>query len=180
MLRIIVPGEELYDETTETFSDVDSIVLDLEHSLISLSKWESEFQKPFLLPGGKSTEEVFGYIRAMIITPTFPSDILSRFTHENLSQVNDYIDSKQSATIFGEIPRHPARGEKITSELIYFWMITFNIPFQCETWHLNRLFSLIRICNIKNSKPKKMSRNELAQRNRDLNAARKAELGTTG
>jgi len=180
MLRIIVPGNELFNEINETFNSVDDVVLELEHSLVSLSKWESKFQKPFLTPVKKSTEEVIEYIKAMIITSNFPPEVFSRFTPVIYSQINDYIDSKQSATTFGEMPHHRGRTEPITSELIYFWMFSFSIPLECETWHLNRLFSLIRIFNMKNSKPKKMSRSQLAARNRELNAQRKAQLGTTG
>lgn len=180
MLKIIVLGEEFYDEVTESFNTVGDLVLELEHSLVSLSKWESEFQKPFLSPGKKTTQEVYDYIKTMILSEEYPSNILDRFSAENFQQINDYIESKQSATTFGEMPPNSGRSEVITSELIYYWMVTFNIPFECEVWHLNRLFALIRICNVKNSKPKKMSRNQLAQRNRELNAQRKEQLGTTG
>jgi hypothetical protein len=116
----------------------------------------------------------------MVLNEKFPPEVFTHLSHQNLSDINDYIDSKQSATTFGQMPRHTGRSETITSELIYYWMVSFNIPFECETWHLNRLFSLIRICNMKNSKPQKMSRSEIAQRNRDLNAQRKAKLGTSG
>jgi len=180
MLRIRIEGEEFFDEVDNTFSTVGDIVLDLEHSLISLSKWESQFQKPFLGQGTKTTEEILEYIKAMIITPEFPNDIMKRFSHTHLSQINEYIESEQSATTFGRMPRTPGRPETVTSELIYYWMVAFNIPWAAENWHLNRLFALIRICNIKQQKPKKMSRNEIAARNRELNAARKAQLGTTG
>lgn len=180
MLRITVLGDEFYDEVEETFSTIGDIVLDLEHSLISLSKWESEFQKPFLAPGEKTTKEVLDYVKAMILTPDIPPNIVSRFSQDNISQIHEYIDSKQSATTFGQMPKHTGRNEIITSELIYYWMVGFNIPFECETWHLNRLFSLIRICNIKSAKPKKMSHRELAARNREINAQRRAHLGTTG
>ena len=180
MLRIRIEGEEFFDEVDNTFSTVGDIVLDLEHSLISLSKWESQFQKPFLGQGSKTTEEILEYIKAMIVTPEFPNDVMKRFSHTHLSQVNEYIESEQSATTFGQMPRTPGRPETVTSELIYYWMVAFNIPWAAENWHLNRLFALIRICNIKQQKPKKMSRNEIAARNRELNAARKAQLGTTG
>jgi hypothetical protein len=180
MLTIVVKGEEFFDEETSSFINFDDVVLDLEHSLISLSKWEAKFQKPFLSAGDKTTEEVYGYVKAMILTPSFPDDVLYRLSSENIAEINAYIDSKQSATTFGDMPKPPGRSETITSELIYYWMVGFNIPWEAEKWHLNRLFSLIRICNIKQSKPKKMSRNEIATRNRELNAARKAKLGTTG
>lgn len=183
MLRITISGQEFFNEVDNSFTTVGDVDLELEHSLISLSKWESEFEKPFLIPGAKSTEEILGYIRAMILTVDYPLGVISRLDPNDISIINSYIDSKQSATTFGQMPQRKGSREVITAELIYYWMVTFNIPFECETWHLNRLFSLIRICNVKNSKPKKMSRSEradmLAQR-QALNAQRKAELGTNG
>ena len=180
MLKIIIPKTEYYDEEAETFEVVEDFELELEHSLISLSKWESKFQKPFLGPGEKSSREILGYIEAMIITPIYPLDVFDRLTQENLTQINEYIESSESATTFGSMPERKGRGEIITSELIYYWMVAFTIPFECESWHLNRLFALIRICNIKNSKPKKMSRGEIARRNSELNAQRRAQYNTSG
>lgn len=180
MLTIILQGEEFFNEETQEFTTVDDFVLELEHSLVSLSKWESKFEKPFLGKDQKSSIEIQSYIEAMILNPIYPVDIWTRFNKSQLDQITTYIDSKQSATTFGQMPEQKGRGETITSELIYYWMVLFNIPFECERWHLNRLFALIRICNIKNGKPKKMSRNELAQRNRDLNAQRRAQLNTSG
>jgi hypothetical protein len=181
MLRIIIEGDESFNEETNTFEATDDVVLDLEHSLISLSKWESKYQKPFLSSGEKSPEEIFGYLKAMIVTPDVDPDILYKCTQKNINEIQEYIDSSQSATTFGMMPERRGPGEVITSELIYYWMVAFNIPFDCQHWHLNRLFSLVRICNIKNSKGgKKMSRTELAARNRDLNAQRRAALGSSG
>jgi len=180
MLRITIQGEEFFNEETDTFSSVGGLELDLEHSLLSLSKWESEFQKPFLAGGEKTPDQILGYIRCMILTPDVDKDILLHFSQENLNQTNEYINSQQSATTFGTMPERRGRGETITSELIYYWMVAFNIPFSCETWHINRLFALIRICNIKNSKPTKMSRHDMASRNQELNAQRKAQLNTAG
>jgi hypothetical protein len=180
MLQITIPGIELYDEETQTFSTFDDIVLNLEHSLVSVSKWESKFEKPFLADNDKSNEEIFEYIKFMIINDNYSNDALERLTPSNISQINEYINSKQSATSFGSMPDKKVRGETITSELVYYWMVAFNIPFECQYWHLNRLFSLVRICNIKNGKPQKLSRSELAQRNKDLNEQRRKELGTSG
>jgi len=182
MLTVIVSGDEIFNEETSEFSSVGDFVLELEHSLLSLSKWESKFEKPFLGKDEKTAEELMWYVRAMILNPIYPSDLFARLSRENLDEINAYIESKQSATTFGHMPEHRTRGraETITSELIYYWLVAFNIPFETETWHLNRLFSLIRICNIKQSKPTKMSRNEVAQRNRELNAQRRAQLGTSG
>lgn len=180
MLKLIIPGDEYFNEEDETFETVGDVELELEHSLVSLSKWESKFKKPFLSDTPKTAQEIYWYIDAMIISPIYPADALMRLTKQNIQQINDYIESTESATTFGEMPERKARGEVITSELIYYWMVAFNIPFECEYWHLNRLFALIRICNIKNSKPKKMSNRELSQRNRELNAVRRAQYNTKG
>jgi hypothetical protein len=181
MLRIIIEGDESFNEETNTFETINDVVLDLEHSLISLSKWESKYQKPFLSSQQKSSEEIFGYLKAMVITPDVDPGVLYRCTQKDINKIQEYIDSSQSATTFGSMPERRGPGEVITSELIYYWIVSFNIPFDCQHWHLNRLFSLIRICNIKNSKGgKKLSRNDIAVRNRELNDKRRAELGTSG
>lgn len=180
MLTIVIEGNEFFNEHTEEFESTEEVVLRLEHSLVSLSKWESKFEKPFLEANDKSPEEILEYVEAMIIDDDYPRDVLKYLSASNIEEINSYIESKQSATTFGDMPQKKVRGETVTSELIYYWMIAFNIPFECETWHLNRLFSLIRVCNIKNSKPKKMSRNEIAARNRELNAKRRQELNSTG
>lgn len=180
MLQIVVAGTELYDEVTETFSTVNDVTLELEHSLISLSKWEAKTNKPFLGPGGKTPEDVISYIQAMILTPNPPANITDRLSDANIKEIQAYIDSQQSATTFNDRPNSAKRSEIITAELIYYWMIGFVIPFECQYWHLNRLFALIRVCNVKNTPGKMMPKHEIAQRNRELNAQRRAELGTRG
>lgn len=180
MLTITIEGNETYDEVANEFSSDGDVLVHLEHSLLSVSKWESIHQKPFLSSEKKTTEEVLDYIRCMILDPILDPDLLKRVTQRNLEEIQAYIDSTQSATTFGNMPGGRGPGEVITSELIYFWMVSFNIPLECESWHLNRLFSLIRICGIKNSKPKKMSRSELARHNADLNAQRRKEYNTSG
>jgi hypothetical protein len=180
MLKLIVLGSEHFNEVTEMFETVGDIEIELEHSLISLSKWESKYQKPFLTETKKTPEEIIAYIEAMIISPIYSSEVFSRFSQENFSRINDYIESPESATTFGSMPERNGRGEIITSELIYYWMVAFSIPFECEYWHLNRLFALIRICNIKNAPAKKMSNHEIASRNRELNAIRRAQYNTSG
>lgn len=183
MLTVIVSGQEVYNEATNEFiAGGADFTLNLEHSLVSLSKWESRFEKPFLGKEEKTAEELLWYVDAMVLNPNYSVDVLNRLTHTNLNEINKYIESKQSATTFGTMPevKSGRKAETITSELIYYWMVAFNIPFETQHWHLNRLFSLIRICNMKQSKPKKMTRSEMAQRNRDLNAQRREQLGTSG
>ena len=180
MLTLTIEGTEVYDESTETFSTIDDVVLHLEHSLISLSKWESKHQKPFLSTIDKTSEEIFDYLQMMIVTPGADPNVLYNCSKKDLITIQEYIDSPQSATTFSKIQELRGRQEVITAELIYYWMASFQLPFECETWHLNRLFALIKICGIKQSNPKKVPKHEIAQRNRELNAQRKAQLGTTG
>ena len=180
MLTIVVPGEEMFEETKEEFVTVGDITLDLEHSLVSLSKWESKYEKPFLGAKDKTTEEVLEYIKFMTLTPDVAPEVFNNLSEKNIEDINAYIDSKMTATWFSDPPGAPSSRDVITAELVYYWMITFQIPFECQFWHLNRLFTLIRVCNVKQAKPKKMSRAEMAARNRELNAQRKAQLGTSG
>lgn len=180
MLKLLVLGDEYYNETTSEFETVGDVSLELEHSLISMSKWESKHHKPFLDTKDKTQEELLSYIECMILSLDFPNGVLDRLSSANHLEIQAYIEAKQTATKFGEMPEVKGRGATVTSELIYYWMVAFTIPFECETWHLNRLFALIRICNIKNSPAKKLSRSEIARRNRDLNERRRAEFGTNG
>jgi hypothetical protein len=180
MLTITVGATTSFDDEKQEFVEVGGMEFQLEHSLVSLSKWESEFEKPFLGKGDKTSEEVLAYISYMLLTPNPPGDFLQILSKENLESINAYIDRKMTATWFSEQPGAPRSSEVITSELIYYWLTVFQIPFECENWHLNRLFTLIRICNVKQAKPKKMSRSEVAQRNRELNAQRRQQLGTSG
>lgn len=180
MLTITVPGIELYDEIREEFTTAEGFSLELEHSLVSLSKWEAIYKKPFLGPETKTSEEVYEYIRCMNVTPNVPPEVFSRLSKENLAEINAYIDAKMSATWFNDSPNQPKSREVITAELIYYWMISFNIPIEFEHWHLSRLFTLIKVFNIKSQKQKPMSRSEILARNRELNAQRKAQFGTHG
>lgn len=180
MLSIVVGATEAFDETTQEFITQGGIELQLEHSLLSLSKWESKHEKPFLGKTEKSRDEILDYVRCMLLPINPPGDFLEKLSQEHFDEINAYLDRKMTATWFSEQPGAPRSREVITSELIYYWMTVFHIPFECETWHLNRLFTLIRICNVKQAKPNKMSRAEIAKRNRELNAQRRAQMGTSG
>lgn len=183
MLPITIPEQDLFDPRTEKFIVIEETKLKLEHSLVSLSKWESKFSKPFLTTTEKSGEEVLGYVEVMVLDEDFDATVLNGLTQKNMDEINAYITSEQSATTFFETPQDKAKGrnEVITAELIYFWMVSYNIPFHpAETWHLNRLFNLLKIANLKNGKQKKMSKSEIIARNRALNEQRKAALNTTG
>lgn len=180
MLTILIPGGELFDEKTESFIAVKEQTLELEHSLLSLAKWESKWEKPFLSKLEKSKEETIDYIRAMTINRNVDQNVYMFLSNANLKSVETYIEAEMTATTFNVSGNSKPNRETITSELIYYWMITLNIPFECQKWHLNRLLTLIKVCNLKNSPPQKMSRNEILERNRALNASRRNSLGTKG
>lgn len=180
MLTITIPAVDDFDEASNEFISSSETTIELEHSLVSLSKWESIWEKPFLGPEPKTNEETLGYVEAMTLTPNIPPEVFRGLSRENLEQVNDYIDAKMSATWFTEKPDQRKPREIITSEVIYYWMISLSIPFECESWHLNRLFTLIKVCNQKNAPEKKMSKKDLMARNRALNEERKAKLKTNG
>lgn len=180
MLTITVPGKEHYDEENNRFFTIDDVVLDLEHSLVTVSKWEEIYEKPFLDMKEKTDEELFTYVRLMVQTPNIPVEVLRQLSSDNIGEINAYINAKMSATWFNEKNTPSASREIITAELIYYWMNAFSIPIECQHWHLQKLFTLIKVHSAKQEKPKKMSRDEILQRNRELNAKRKAELGTSG
>lgn len=181
MLLITIPGREYWDEKKEEFVYSDSHILHLEHSLVSLSKWESKWNKVFL---GKqdsiSNEEMFDYIRCMVVDQDVDPDILFSLTSKNIDDINNYINASMTATYFREEKKTRASREQVTSELIYYWMISLNIPFECQNWHLNRLLTLIKVCNIKNQPPKKRNKQSIANDYKAINAARKKQLNTKG
>ena len=179
MLKITIPEMEFYDEDNNEFIMFNEQVLQLEHSLVSISKWESKWHIPFLDGKDKTLEQIIDYVRCMTITQNNKPEVYNRLTEDNLKAINDYIENPMTATTFSDINQRPSR-EIITSEIIYYWMVSFNIPFECQKWHLNKLLTLIKVCNIKNSPPKKMSRQEILSRNRALNEARKKNLNTRG
>ena len=181
MLRIDVPiTPEEWDSENEVFIEPKIQTLQLEHSLVSLSKWESKWCKPFYSQNTRTEEETRDYVRCMTITQNVDPDVYIKLTDQNMREVNEYINAPMTATWFNEQKSGKGRNEQITSELIYYWMISLNIPFDCQKWHLNRLLTLIRVCNAKNEPAKKMGRKEQFAQQRALNAARRKKYNTKG
>lgn len=179
MLEIQIPAQEIWDDERQQFFQFKGQKLTLEHSLVSLSKWESKWCKSFLNSKDKTASEINDYVRCMTITQNVDPMAYLFLTKENYKEIDAYIDSPMTATTINEPNKAPSR-EIITAEIIYYWMISLQIPFECQKWHLNRLLTLIKVCNIKNGNPKKMSKSEIMSRNRSLNAARRAKLKTKG
>lgn len=181
MLRITIPiSAEGWDEVKEEFVSAEEKTLDLEHSLVSLSRWESKWCKPFLSSDNKTDEEVLDYIKFMTVTRNVDPDVYSHLTVDNFTQINNYINAPMTATTFSDDKNGKKSREVITAELIYYWMIALQIPVEFEKWHLNRLLTLVRVCNIKNAPPKKMSKRDVMSRNAKLNAARRQQLNSRG
>lgn len=181
MLRIKIPiTAEGWDEENEEFVPATEQVLELEHSLLSISKWESKWCKVFLSKQDKNYEETLDYIKCMTVTENVDPKVYDSLTRENFEQINSYIESPMTATFFRKEEGGKPSRELVTNELIYYWMITLNIPFECETWHLNRLLTLIKVCNVKNQPPKKRSAKDIGRDYAAINAARKKRLNTRG
>lgn len=173
MLEITVPAAEMFDESTQEFIESKEQTLQLEHSLVSLSKWESKWHKAFLSKREKTFEETIDYIRCMTITKNVDPSVYFNLSKENIEAINRYIEDPMTATYIAEDPNGSIGGDVVTSELIYYWMISLNIPQEYQKWHLNRLLSLIKVCNVKNMPAKKMSQSELMRRHSAINEARR-------
>lgn len=180
MLRIVVPAAELWDEGRQEFIQTKEQVLQLEHSLVSISKWEAKWRKAFLSKGEKTYEETVDYIRCMTITPHVDPEVYNRLTIANINEINQYIEAPMTATYVSEDKSGKKSHETVTSELIYYWMILHGIPFECQKWHLNRLLMLIRVCERKNTPPKKRSQEEIMRDYAAMNAARRKNLNSKG
>ena len=187
MLEITIPAGEFWDEGQEEFLRIKETSLRLEHSLVSLSKWESKWKKPFLGKGGRQTqemsrEELLDYVRCMTLTQNVDPIVYRLLNAQALKQILEYSADPMTATWFSESKKKSVSRETLTAELIYYYMIQMNIPFECQKWHLNRLMTLIRVIGVKNdTKNKKPLKGKaLAKRNRALNAQRRARLGTKG
>lgn len=182
MLLITIPKTEYYDEEKNEFSYIAEQTLKLEHSLISISKWESHYCKPFLSKEPKTVEESLYYIECMTINPNIDPNVYRCITNEMMDRVNKYIEAPMTATTINN-PAASSRtnNEILTSELLYYYMIAGNIPVEFERWHLNRLITLIQIVGIKNDpKAKKMTKGQIMRQNASLNAARRKAMHSRG
>lgn len=178
MLKLQVDETTLWNEKEETFMDIPKTSLQLEHSLVSLSKWEARWHKPFLSTE-RTTEETLDYVKCMIMNNNVDPNVVYALSNDNINKIKDYIKDPMTATWFTKTNEDGER-EIVTSEIIYYWMISLQIPFECQKWHLNRLLTLIRVCNEKNAPKKNMSKKEIMERNRVLNEQRKAKYRSRG
>lgn len=179
MLQILVPGRDYWDENKEEFVSTEDQKLNLEHSLVSVSKWESKWKKPYLTDEQKTLEETIDYIKCMTITSNVDPDVYNCLTEENIRDINAYIADPMTATKFKDTSKSGS-GEFTTAETIYYWMISLNIPWECQKWHLNKLLALVKMCNIKNNPGKKMGKSETINEYAALNAARRAKMKSKG
>ncbi|MFI3173966.1 MAG: hypothetical protein R3Y53_02040 [Bacillota bacterium] len=181
MLQLTIQATECWDEQKQEFVCLKKDQkLQLEHSLVSVSKWESKWGKAFLSPKEKTFEETIDYIRCMTITQNVPDTTYTFLTHAHINIVNEYIAHPMTATVIRESIKENTSKEVVTAELIYYWMIAFQIPLECQKWHLNRLLTLIKVCNVKNKPPKKQNQKEIMVQNHELNERRKQEMQTRG
>lgn len=180
MLELNVPEREVFDETKNEFIKIKPVSLKLEHSLVSISKWESIYEKPFLDGKDKSIEETRDYIKCMTITQNVDPLVYDVLSENEFKQIEKYLNRKMTATVIKEIDSPKKTSQFVTSELIYYWMVALSIPLECQKWHINRLITLIKICEEKNKPPKKMARSARNKHNSALNAARRNRFGSSG
>lgn len=180
MLTIIVPASELYDEKNNEFIQIKEQTIVLEHSLVSIAKWESKWKKSYLSTQEKTVNEWIDYIRCMTITKNVNPLVYKTINKSASEAIQRYINDPMTATYFSDDGNKQSGRNVVTAELIYYWMISLGIPFECQKWHFNRLMALIRVCDIKNNPGKKMSRREILTRNQALNEERKRKYKTRG
>ena len=180
MLQITIPATELWDERKQEFVYAKEQTLQLEHSLVSLRKWESKWCKPFLSKDKKTDEEILDYIKCMTLTQNVKPDTYFRLTAENIRAIDQYINAPMTATTFSQDKNAKRSREIVTAEVIYYWMFSLQIPLECQKWHLNQLMTLIRVFNAKNAPSKKRSKRDTWRQYEALNAARRKQLNSKG
>lgn len=178
MLKLTIPSAELFDEALGEFVYSKEQTIVLEHSLVSISKWESIFMIPFISKEERTWLETVEYVKCMTITQNVDPKVYNYLTSKNIKDIEEYIDHPMTATTVAK--GKGGSREIVTAELIYYWMVSFNIPFECQKWHLNRLLMLVNVCSVKNQAPEKKSKAEIMNRNHSLNEARRAKYNTKG
>lgn len=173
MLSLVVPDLEFFNDNTQEFVAVKGGKLQLEHSLVSLAKWESKWKKPFFKHEQKTAEELLDYIRCMTVNQNVQESVYQCLTSDHIKKIKSYIEDPMTATTISNPKKSSGDNTIPTAEILYYYMIAFNIPFECQKWHLNRLIMLIRVCGIKNSKPKKMNKQQYFEHRRQLNEQRR-------
>ena len=177
--KIHVPKGEFWDERKREFVYTKETTLKLEHSLISIAKWESKWHIPYL-SSEKTNEQALDYVRCMTLNPDVDPNVYLRLTVDDIKELKEYIEDPMTATTIKDDGRKTGSGQRITAELVYYWMTQFNIPIEFEKWHFNRLITLIRVCAEESNPNKKMSKAEAARSMREINAARRAKYNTKG
>lgn len=182
MLQVTIPAIDLYDETNNEFITIEEQVLTLEHSLASLSAWESKWCKPFLSKERMTEEESIDYIRCMTLTPNVPPEVYNAIPDKVIETVSEYISKPMTATWFSDSGKKGRQrsNEQVTAEIIYYWMIALNIPPEYESWHLNKLLTLIRVCDEKNKPAKKRSNTSILNEYAALNKIRRQQFNSKG
>ncbi len=180
MLSITVKGTEFFDEKSGEFHTTKDQVLNLEHSLISLSKWEGKYHKPFIGKGPENEEEMLDYVRCMTITQNVEPYVYRNLSSDNIMDIKKYMEDPMTATWFSDKRNPKTRQKTVTAELIYYWMFRLNIPIQFEKWHLNRLLTLIRLCNLEDAPKKKMKPKDIYKQNAELNRMRREQTHSNG
>lgn len=183
MLKVNVPVREWLDEKTNEFIRSPQTTLTLEHSLISVSKWEAKHRKPFStsFEAGMSVEDFRDYVRCMTIGKTVDQMTYYALSPKNFEQIQQYISDPCTATTIRNTRKNKKRNNKVvTAELVYCWMFSNNIPMECEKWHFNRLMTLIQVCFLENREPEKMSKRDVMKQNSALNAMRRSKCHSKG
>lgn len=179
MLKLIIPETELFDDRTGEFINIDRTALTLEHSLISISKWESNWEIPFINTRHKTKAQTIDYIKCMTITPNVNPNVYRCITNEHIRVVNEYIDKPMTATTFSD-KNKGSRNKKITNEEIYYQMIELGIPVEFEKWHLNRLLTLIHVCTSYRTPGNKRSTSDIIRDHKAINAANRKRFNSKG
>ena len=188
MKKVDIPSGLLFNDADQTFIETQAVTLELEHSLAAISKWECKWHTPFFGEQKKTNDQVIDYIKCMTLNEDVDPNVYLVLPQTVIQEIGEYLENPMTSIKWPDKPMNNGKTrtygkpskETITSELIYYWMFTQNIPLECENWHINKLLSVIRMCSTKNTPPKKTNPNAILARNASLNAARRKALGTTG